>query len=151
MHLSRCTFQFKPINDFMHGDAGESEHAMLPCVLGGAANDSRVVPFEAFGEDVGIKKSFQHPLEGGGLARRAASFLVGDMDNFIDQRCILGTAEQPKSLFENRSARARRILQTVPVEPRVQLGQFVWQKRVDGPSMSCAVVRSMGSPINCNF
>jgi len=44
-------------------------------------------------ENVGIEESFGHPLQRGGRTRRAASFLVSDMDNFIDQRRIFRAAE----------------------------------------------------------
>ena len=47
------------------GDEAEPEEGGNPwvrSVLGGAANDSRVVPFEVFGEDVGIKQSFMPRL-----------------------------------------------------------------------------------------
>ena len=77
----------------MHGDAGESECAVLSRVISGAANNNAVMPFEVFGEDVRIEESLGHPLQRGGRARRAASFLVSDMDNLIDQCGIVRTAE----------------------------------------------------------
>lgn len=48
----------RALNDFVHGDAGESEHAILPRVVCGVANDRPVMPFEVFGEDIRIEKNF---------------------------------------------------------------------------------------------
>ena len=56
LQLCRCTFEFKLIDNFVHGDAGESEYAVLSRVIGGAANDVPIIPFEVFGKDIGIEK-----------------------------------------------------------------------------------------------
>ena len=81
LQLCRCIFEFKPIDNFVHGDTGESEYAVLPRVI------------EVFGKDVRIEEGFGHPLRRGRGTRRAASFLVSDMDNFINQRRVVRAAE----------------------------------------------------------
>jgi hypothetical protein len=116
----------------MHGDAGESEYAVLPCVVGGAADNNPVMAFEVFGKDIRIKESFGHPLERGGRPAWAASFFVCDMDNFIDQGGIGGAAEQPKPLFENGRAQLRRVLRAVLVKPGIQLRQLLRRERING-------------------
>jgi len=93
LQLSGCAFEFKPVNDFIHGDAGEREYAVLPRVVGGSPDNDPVIPFKVFGKDIGIEQSFRHPLERGRRAGRATSFFVGDMDNLIDQGRIIRAAE----------------------------------------------------------
>jgi len=93
LQLSRRAFQFKPVNDFMHRDAGESEYAVLACVVGSTSNDIAVMPFEVFGKDMCIEESFGHPLEHERRTAWASSFFVGDMDDFVNQGGVVRTTE----------------------------------------------------------
>jgi hypothetical protein len=93
LQLCRGFFEFKPKNNFMHSHTGESEYAVLTGVVGDAANKVPVMPLEIFGEDVGIEEGFGPSLQRGRRTGRAASFLVSNMDNFINQRRIVRAAE----------------------------------------------------------
>jgi hypothetical protein len=98
----------------------------MPGVLRGVVNHGPIMSLEEFGQNIGIEKGFRHPLERGGVARGTASFLVSDMDNLVEQRGIVRAAKQAKPLLENRVVGMRRVRQTMPSKPRIQLGQLEW-------------------------
>src|ERR1700719_4757999 len=92
----------------MDRNAGEGEYPVGLRVPRGVSSHDWVVPFEIFGENIGVQENLGHRLESKQRFRGPTSFLVGKRDNFVKQGGIFLTAEQAKSLCENSRRGALR-------------------------------------------
>src|ERR1019366_9628450 len=75
----------------------ERHPAVLPGIGGGVIGYGLVVPLEVLGKDVGIQQGLGHRSEHAGRTGRAASFLIGESDNFIQQSSVFRAAKEAQT------------------------------------------------------
>lgn len=134
LKLSRGVLDLQAENDFGDRNAGERKHAVFAGIGGSFPGYVPIMTLKVFGKDIGIEKSFFHPSERDGGMGRAASFFVGQLDDFIQQDRVGRTAEQAEPLLKDRRPGPARSCLRGPmlIEPRLEFSQLLRRQRVDG-------------------
>lgn len=116
LQLRGRALDLETIKNFVHGHAGEAENAMFMRILSRPAYDDGVVTLKIFRQNVSVENAFVHiyPSEGKWLFfAGAAPFGVGKRNDLVNQRRILGAAEEAEALLKDRlggGRAARRLI-----------------------------------------
>lgn len=90
--LARCALELQAKHDLMDGNAGKGEGSVLTGIAGGVTSNNFVMSLQVFGEDVCIQENLGN-LESGRRAAGTASFLISELDHFVQQRGIFRAAK----------------------------------------------------------